>query len=65
MHRKIIPALAALAALAACQPAKTQEYYMSHQDELAADLAECRQQNLHLYNCNEADKAVLALKKKN
>jgi hypothetical protein len=65
MVGKMILAAIALALLAACEPSKTQEYYMTHQDELVADLAACRQQNLHLYNCNEADKAALMLKKKN
>ena len=65
MHSKIILAAIALALLAACEPSKTQEYYMTHQSELAADLAQCKQQGQHLFNCNEADKAMMALKKKN
>ena len=48
--------------LAACAPEKTQEYYMAHPDELAADLAQCRTQGKNLYNCNEAEKAAAILK---
>jgi hypothetical protein len=50
--------------LSACGQTKTQEYYMSHPDELAADLAECKQAGKNMFNCNEADKAVALLKKK-
>jgi hypothetical protein len=56
--------VAAVLMLAACGQDKTQEYYMAHPDELARDLADCQQQGKHLYNCNEADKAAMALKKK-
>ena len=38
---------------------------MSHPDEMSADLAECKQLGKTSYNCNEADKAVALLKKKN
>lgn len=54
-----------LAALSACGQTKTQDYYMSHPDELAADLADCRKASMHTFNCNEADKAALLLQKKN
>jgi len=65
MLKKITLAVAVVAALSACGPTKTQEYYMSHPDELAADLAECKQLGKHTFDCNEADKAALLGKKKN
>jgi hypothetical protein len=54
-----------LVTVSGCGQTKTQEYYMSHQEEMAADLAECKQLGKSTYNCNEADKAVVFLKKKN
>jgi len=61
---KIAFALIAMAALTACEPAKTQEYYMSHPDDMAADLAACNENGKKTYNCNEADKAALQLNAK-
>jgi hypothetical protein len=52
----------AVAALSACEPDKTQEYYVSHPDEMAADLAACKEQNKNTYNCNEAAKAAMIVK---
>lgn len=61
---KIAFALIAMAVLTACEPAKTQEYYMSHPDDMAADLAACKAQGKNTYNCNEADKAALQMNAK-
>ena len=63
MNAKIAWVLAVVAILSACGQTKTQEYYMTHPDELAADLAECKQLGANTYNCNEADKAALQLKR--
>ena len=65
MKMKFALALIAMAALSACGQTKTQEYYMSHPDEMSADLAECKQLGKSSYNCNEADKAAALLKRKN
>lgn len=65
MNKKIALAVLVLAALAACEQTKTQEYYTSHPDELTADLAECKRLGKNTFNCNEADKAALFLKRKN
>jgi len=50
--------------LSACEQTKTMDYYMSHPDEMAADQAECKRLGKNTYNCNEADKAAVLLKKK-
>lgn len=65
MNKNIILAVVVAAALSACGQTKTQEYYMSHPDELAADMAECKQLGKNTFNCNEAAKAAVFLKKKN
>lgn len=65
MNKKIAWTIVIVAALSACGQTKTQEYYMSHQDELTADLAECKKLGKNMFNCNEADKAAALLKKKN
>ncbi len=65
MNKKIALAAAIVAALSACEQTKTQDYYMSHPDELTADLAECKKVGKNTFNCNEADKAASLLKKKN
>jgi hypothetical protein len=65
MDIKIALAIIVVAALSACGQTKTQEYYMSHPDELAADQAECKQLGNNTFNCNEAAKAAVMLKKKN
>ena len=65
MNKKILMVMVVAAALSGCGQTKTQEYYMSHPDELTADLAECKQIGKSTFNCNEADKAVVILKKKN
>ena len=56
--------IAIAAVLAACGQTKTQDYYLAHPDELAADLAECKKVGKSTYNCNEADKAAFILSKK-
>lgn len=56
--------LLAAMALAACGETKSQDYYMSHPSELAADLEECKKTGMKTYNCNEADKAAVILQKK-
>jgi len=56
--------LITLAALSGCGQTKTQNYYLSHPEELAADLIECHKAGKNTYNCNEADKANFILKKK-
>jgi hypothetical protein len=55
--------LAAMA-LGACGQTKTQDYYLAHPDELAADLAACKSGGKSTYNCNEADKAAFILNSK-
>ena len=65
LKMKFALALIAVATLSACGQTKTQEYYMSHPDEMSADLAECKQLGKSSYNCNEADKAAALLKRKN
>ena len=65
MNKRIALVAAVVATLSACEPTKTQDYYMSHPDELTADLAECRKASKNTFNCNEADKAALLIKKKN
>jgi nitrous oxide reductase accessory protein NosL len=64
MLKHLMQAMFIVAALAACEQTKTQDYYMAHPDELAADLAECKKEGKNLYNCNEAAKAEVMLKKK-
>ena len=59
----IILILSFAVALSACGQTKTQDYYMSHQNEIAVDLAECKQLGKSSFNCNEADKAAAMLKK--
>jgi len=56
--------LAFTTALCACEPTKTQEYYMSRPEELSADLAACKQDGRNTFNCNEAAKADIFLKQK-
>lgn len=65
MNNRIILLLAVAATLSACEQTKTQEYYMSHPAELAADLAECSKTSKNTFNCNEATKAAALLKKTN
>lgn len=65
MTTKIALSIIVIAALSACGQTKTQDYYMSHPAELSADLAECKQLNKNTFNCNEATKAAVFLKKKN
>jgi len=65
MIKKIALTIVAAAALSGCEPTKTQDYYMTHPEELTADLAECKKAGKNTFNCNEADKAVLLVKKKN
>ncbi len=65
MTKKLALVAVVAAILSACGQTKTQDYYMSHQGELTADLAECKQLGKNTYNCNEADKAAVILKKKN
>jgi hypothetical protein len=55
----VIAALAAL--LCACAPAKTQDYYVAHPDEMKADLDACKAAGKNTYDCNEATKAELIL----
>jgi hypothetical protein len=55
-------ALVTVAALSACGPAKTQDYYLSHPDEIAVDLAACKEHGKNTFDCNEADKAALLIK---
>jgi len=64
MNTKIALVVVIVAALSACEQTKTQEYYMSHPDELAVDQAECKLLNKNTFNCNEAAKASAILKKK-
>ncbi len=65
MNKNFALTVIVAAVLSACGQTKTQEYYTSHPDELAADLAECKQVGKNTFNCNEADKAAVLLKKKN
>ena len=65
MNKNIVFGLAVATVLSACGQTRTQDYYMSHPDELAADLAECKQLGKSTYNCNEADKAAVLIKRKN
>jgi hypothetical protein len=58
---KVIFAIIVSAVLSACEPAKTQDYYLRHPDEMAADLAACKETGKKTFNCNEADKAALQL----
>jgi hypothetical protein len=64
MNKRFALAIVVMAALSACEQTKTQEYYMSHPDELVADQAECKQLGKNTFNCNEAAKAAVMLKKK-
>ena len=64
MKMKISLAAVVLVTLSACEQTKTQEYYTSHPDELAADQAECKHLGNNTFNCNEAAKAAAILKKK-
>ncbi len=59
----ILVALGALL-LWSCEQSKTQEYYVSHPNEMAADLAECQRLGKNTYDCNEAAKARFMLNKK-
>jgi len=47
------------AALCGCEPARTQDYYVAHPDEMKADLDACKAAGKNTYNCNEAAKAEL------
>lgn len=58
MYKSIALALIIFAALSACEQARTQEFYMTHPVELAADLAACREHDTNIYYCNEAEKAA-------
>jgi hypothetical protein len=64
MNKKTALAIIIAAGLSACGQTKTQDYYMSHPQEMAADLAECKQLGKNTFNCNEADKAAAFLKNK-
>lgn len=61
---KFILTVIMAATLSACGQTKTQDYYVAHPQELTADLAECQRAGKNTYNCNEATKAALILKKK-
>ncbi len=37
-----------------CEQTKTVDYYKSHSDEIALDLAECDHTGRRTFNCNEA-----------
>ena len=50
--------------LSACEQAKTQDYYVAHPAEMAADLEECKRVGKNTYDCNEAAKAAVILQKK-
>ena len=65
MNLKIAATAVAVALLSSCEQTKTQEYYTSHPDEMAADLAECKQLGKNTFNCNEANKTALLLNRKN
>lgn len=60
MKKYIVVALGALA-LWSCEQSKTQQYYMSHPNEIAPDLAECQRLGKNTYDCNEAAKAQFML----
>lgn len=60
---KLVMALFAVVALSACEQTKTQDYYVAHPAELAADLEECKKVGKSTFNCNEADKAAILQKK--
>ena len=62
---RFILTIAAATILSACGQTKTQDYYVAHPAELAADLAECKNTGKSTYNCNEADKAAFILKMQN
>jgi hypothetical protein len=62
MNKSVVFMLVTVAALSACGQAKTQDYYMSHPDELTADLAACKEHGKSTFDCNEADKAALLVK---
>ncbi|MDE2260666.1 MAG: EexN family lipoprotein [Betaproteobacteria bacterium] len=59
-------AFVALSALVlwSCEQTKTQDYYISHPAELAADLAECQRAGKNTFNCNEAAKAKFMIERK-
>ncbi len=59
----IFAALCALV-LWSCEQAKTQQYYISHPNEIASDLAECQRLGKNTYDCNEATKAQYMLNNK-
>lgn len=61
---KFVLAMIFAALLVACEQTKTQDYYVAHPAELAADLAECKRTGKNTYDCNEADKAAWILKQK-
>lgn len=58
---KPVLALIAMLLLSACEQDKTQDYYLAHPAELAADLKQCKETGKNTYNCNEADKAAWIL----
>jgi len=62
MNKLLALTLVTVAALSGCGQAKTQDYYLSHPDELAADLAACKEHGRSTFDCNEADKAALLTK---
>ncbi len=64
MLKKFAFVVGSAMALGACGQTKTQDYYLAHPDELAADLAACKSGGTSTYNCNEADKAAFILKSK-
>jgi type IV secretory pathway component VirB8 len=59
MGKFVITAVVAVGMLCACTPAKTQDYYVAHPDEMKADLAACKAAGKNTYDCNEAAKAEL------
>lgn len=61
---KFVFAVIAMIMLSACGQTRTQDYYVAHPDELAADLEQCKKVGKSTYNCNEADKAAFILQKK-
>jgi hypothetical protein len=64
MQKKFMVIVFIAIALGSCGQTKTQDYYVAHPDELAADLAECKAGGKNTYNCNEADKAAFILHSK-
>lgn len=44
-----------------CEQTKTADYYRSHPDEIALDLAECDHTGRRTFNCNEALTAKIEL----